>query len=166
MDDVYTDVQYAIDREITTQLMRITNGDIRGLSDAVMAGAMQLMGTTRKITGNIIKWLEEREKAHDRVFIAEAPFIMQRVFDKLEEEDRTFDFGDKAAIITGGGLEAPRHRGDTPQRVQRQSRESAWSPPREQHRPLHYGRKQLARTTMPRRTLPPPSTYPRSTQWY
>ncbi|MCW4012583.1 MAG: hypothetical protein NWF07_06270, partial [Candidatus Bathyarchaeota archaeon] len=85
MDDVYTDVQYAIDREITTQLMRISNGDIRGLSDAVMAGAMQLMGTTRKITGNVIHWLEEREKANDRVFIAEAPFIMQRVFDKLEE---------------------------------------------------------------------------------
>jgi phenylacetate-coenzyme A ligase PaaK-like adenylate-forming protein len=103
MDDVYTDVQYAIDREITTQLMRISNGDIRGLSDAVMAGAMQLMGTTRKITGNVIKWLEAREKAGDRVFIAEAPFIMQRVMDELDKQGRSFDFGEKGAIITGGG---------------------------------------------------------------
>lgn len=103
MDDVYEDVQYAIDREITTQLMRISNGDIRGLSDAVMAAAMQLMGTTRKITSNIIKWLEERDKAGDRVFIAEAPFIMHRVMNQLEKQGRTFDFGEKGAIITGGG---------------------------------------------------------------
>ncbi len=103
MDDVYEDVQYAIDREITTQLMRVSNGDIRGLSDAVMAAAMQLMGTSRKIAGNVIKWLDEREKADDRVFIAEAPFIMRRVMDELEKQDRAFDFGEKGAIITGGG---------------------------------------------------------------
>jgi len=103
MDDVYADVQYAIDREITTQIMRISNGDIRGLSDAVLAAVMQLMGATRKITGNIIKWLEAREKAGDRIFLAEAPFIMQRVFDQLEEQGKVFDFGEKGAIITGGG---------------------------------------------------------------
>jgi len=103
MDDVYEDVQYAIDRQITTQLMRVSNGDIRGLSDAVMAAAMQLMGTTKKITGNVINWLDEREKAGDKVFIAEAPFIMQRVMKELEKQDRTFDFGEKGAIITGGG---------------------------------------------------------------
>ncbi len=103
MDDVYEDVQYAIDRQITTQLMRVSNGDIRGLSDAVMAAAMQLMGTSKKITGNVINWLDDREKAGDRVFIAEAPFIMRRVMDELEKQDRTFDFGEKGAIITGGG---------------------------------------------------------------
>jgi len=103
MDDVYEDVQYAIDRQITTQLMRVSNGNIRGLSDAVMAAAMQLMGTTKKITGNVINWLDDREKAGDRVFIAEAPFIMQRVMKELERQDRTFDFGEKGAIITGGG---------------------------------------------------------------
>ncbi len=103
MDDVYADVQYAIDREITTQMMRISNGDIRGLSDAVLAAAMQLMGTTRRITGKIIKWLTERERAGDTIFLAEAPFIMQRVFDKLEEEGVSFDFGERGAIITGGG---------------------------------------------------------------
>jgi len=67
MDDVYEDVQYAIDRQITTQLMRVSNGNIRGLSDAVMAAAMQLMGTTKKITGNVINWLDDRGgwKLHD-----------------------------------------------------------------------------------------------------
>ena len=99
MDDVYTNVQYAIDRQITTQLMRVSNGDIRGLSDAVMAAAMQLMGTTKKITGNVIKWLEEQERLGHKVFLAEAPFIMQRVFDT--EEIPLKEFRDKAERVLG-----------------------------------------------------------------
>jgi len=52
---------------------------------------------------NIIKWLDERDKAGDKVFIAEAPFLFQRLLDELEQQGKTYDFGEKGAVITGGG---------------------------------------------------------------
>jgi hypothetical protein len=64
---------------------------------------MQIMTATRNITGKIIKWIEERDEAKDRIFIAEAPFIIQRVIEQLLEQDRSFDFGERGAMITGGG---------------------------------------------------------------
>jgi hypothetical protein len=103
MDDVFSDVQYAFDNRITTQIMRISNGDIRGLSDKLLATIMQIMTATRNITGKIIKWIEERDEAKDRIFIAEAPFIIQRVIEQLLDQDRSFDFGERGAMITGGG---------------------------------------------------------------
>ena len=103
MDYVYRDVQYAIDKDITTQLVRLSLGDTRGLTEKVMATAIQILNSTSNMIPKIIKWLEEREKSGDKVFLAEAPFIFQTLMKRLEEQGRSFDFGDKGAIITGGG---------------------------------------------------------------
>ena len=110
MDDVYEDVQYAIDRQITTQLMRVSNGDIRGLSDAVMAAAMQLMGTTKKITGNVINWLDDREKAgvnggHGVAFAANTRIDQWRPFLRAGFADGGGTFLDRA-ISVGTGYDA------------------------------------------------------------
>jgi hypothetical protein len=103
MDHVYEDVQYAIDKEITTKIVRISMGDIRGLSEKVVAKVIQIMRKTQSIIPDIINWLEKRESNGDKIFIAEAPFIFQRVLFELERQGRNFDFGENGAVITGGG---------------------------------------------------------------
>lgn len=103
MDDVFSDVQYAFDSQITTQIMRISNGDIRGLSDKLLATIMQIMTAMRDIISKIIKWIEKRDKASDKVFIAEAPFLIKRVVEELDNQGKSFDFGKRGAMITGGG---------------------------------------------------------------
>jgi phenylacetate-coenzyme A ligase PaaK-like adenylate-forming protein len=103
MDYVYKDVQYALDKDITTQLVRLSLGDIRGITEKIMATIIQIIRTTSNMIPKIIKWLEERESQGDKVFLAEAPFIFQALIKRLEEQDRNFDFREKGAIITGGG---------------------------------------------------------------
>ena len=103
MDHVYRDVQYAFDRDITTQIVRLSLGDTKGFSERLMATVMKLINTTHSMIPRIIEWLEERYENGDKVFIAEAPFILQALLSRLEEEGKTFDFGDRGAIITGGG---------------------------------------------------------------
>jgi phenylacetate-coenzyme A ligase PaaK-like adenylate-forming protein len=103
MDHVYRDCQYAIDKDITTQLVRISLGDTQGLTEKVMATVIQIINSTSKMIPNIIKWLDVRDKAGDKVFLAEAPFLFQRLLDELEQQGKTYDFGEKGAVITGGG---------------------------------------------------------------
>ena len=103
MSYVYKDLQYALDKDITTQLVRISLGDVRGITEKVMATAIKILNSTSKMIPNIIKWLEERESNGDKVFLAEAPFIFQSLIERLEKEGKSFDFGEKGAIITGGG---------------------------------------------------------------
>ena len=79
MDHVYKDTQYAFDKKITTQIVRISLGDIRGLTEKVMATIIQLMNSTSNMIPKIINWLEKREHSGDKVFLAEAPFILQSV---------------------------------------------------------------------------------------
>lgn len=103
MDHVFRDCQYAFDKDITTQIVRISQGDVRGLTDKLMAAVIQLLNVTSNMIPKIVRWLEERERSDDKVFIAEAPFILHAVVSRLEREGRTFDFGEKGAVITGGG---------------------------------------------------------------
>ena len=103
MDHVYRDCQYAIDKDITTQLVRLSLGDTRGLSEKIMATVIQIINSTSKMIPNIIKWLDERDKAGDKVFLAEAPFLFQRLIEELKQQGKTYDFGEKGAVITGGG---------------------------------------------------------------
>jgi len=103
MDYVYKDLKYAIDKDITTQLVRLSLGDVRGMTEKIMAAAIQLLNSTSKMIPNIIKWLEERDRNGDKVFLAEAPFIFQSLIERLNKDGKSFDFGEKGAIITGGG---------------------------------------------------------------
>lgn len=103
MDHVFQDTQYAFDKKITTQIVRISLGDIRGLTEKVMATIIKYINSASNMIPKVINWLEKRELGGDKIFIAEAPFILQSVISKLEKDGRTFDFGEMGAVITGGG---------------------------------------------------------------
>lgn len=100
--DAIKDVQVAIDREINTETIKMSNtGGGRGLKGLVVKAALVRM--YKKIVNDIISWLEKHEKEKNKIIFAGAPFILYAVTNKLKEQGRTFDFANRGAILTGGG---------------------------------------------------------------
>ncbi|MFH1101842.1 MAG: hypothetical protein V1726_07390 [Methanobacteriota archaeon] len=99
--DVIKDVRVAIDREITTELIQMTMSGQRG----VKAGVVKLAAkrATHSMIRDIIRWLEEHEKAEGKIALVGAPYILSMVMHQLETEGRSFDFGDHGGVATGGG---------------------------------------------------------------
>jgi len=136
MDKVYRDTQYAFDKKITTQIVRVSLGDIQGLTEKIMATIIQLMNSMGNMIPKVVNWLEERERSGDKVFLAEAPFILQSVVSKLEKEGRAFDFGERGAVITGGGWKT--HEDEKiPMKEFRESVERVLGIPEENHVDLY-----------------------------
>ena len=104
--DASKDVSVAIDREVTTELIRLTMGGkgIKGKIAQLLARRSSL-----KMIDDIIKWLEEREKNKDKFTMVGAPYILYAVMNKLEKEGKSFNFGENGGIATGGGWKVQEH---------------------------------------------------------
>jgi len=98
--DASKDVSVAIDREVTTELIRLTMGGkgIKGKLAQLLARR-----TSLKMVDDIIKWLEDREKNNDKFTMVGAPYILYAVMRKLEKEGKSFNFGERGGVATGGG---------------------------------------------------------------
>ncbi len=99
--DAINEVRVAIDREITTELIQLTMSEKKGLKAALVARGVK--HTTKKMVAEIIRWLEHHEKSNKKIALVGAPFILSAVMNTLEEEGRSFDFGERAGVGTGGG---------------------------------------------------------------
>ena len=99
--DVVHDVQVAIDREITTELIRMTMAGEKNLKSKLVR--LVAKRQTKKMVNDIISWLETHEKTKHKIAMVGAPFILFQVMEKLREQGRRFDFGNRGAIATGGG---------------------------------------------------------------
>ncbi|HIG99497.1 MAG TPA: hypothetical protein HA258_02845 [Thermoplasmata archaeon] len=102
--DAIQDVQVAIDREITTELIQMTMTSQKGIKSSIVKYATKRQ--SNKMIDNIIHWLEYQEKTKNKIAIVGAPFILSFVMKKLEKEGRSFDFGDRGGVATGGGWKA------------------------------------------------------------
>ncbi|MDG6229706.1 MAG: hypothetical protein QCH96_07050, partial [Candidatus Thermoplasmatota archaeon] len=99
--DAVKDVSVAIDREVTTKLIEMTMGGKGGVKSKIVRYlAFKKYGT---MVDDIISWLEKREKAKDTITLVGAPYILYAVMEKLKKEGRTFDFGERGGVGTGGG---------------------------------------------------------------
>jgi len=99
--DAVKDVQVAIDREVTTELVQITMGRRKGLkSDLIRYLSYR---QNKKTIDRIITWLERHEKTDDVITLLGAPYILYAVMERLKEEGRTFDFSGRSGVATGGG---------------------------------------------------------------
>jgi hypothetical protein len=104
--DVVKDVRVAIDREISTEMIRLT------MSGRGIKGKLIRLFTKRasnKMIDEIINWLEEHDKAKDKITLVGAPFILFSVMNKLKREGRSFNFGERGAVATGGGWKIQEH---------------------------------------------------------
>jgi phenylacetate-coenzyme A ligase PaaK-like adenylate-forming protein len=99
--DAIKDIEVAIDREITTELIQATMSGKGSLKNSIVKFAMRRV--EKKMIDNIIKWIERRYRAKDKISFVGAPFILHFVMNKLEKEGKTFNFGENGAVVTGGG---------------------------------------------------------------
>ena len=102
--DAIQDVKVAIDREITTELIQMTMTSQKGIKSAIIKLATKRQ--SNKMIDEIIHWLEFHEKTTNKIAIVGAPFILSFVMKKLERDGRSFDFGERGGVATGGGWKA------------------------------------------------------------
>ncbi len=99
--DAVKDVNSAIDREVTTELVQMTMGNRNGLKSKIVRYLSYRQ--TKKMIDNIILWLEKHDNAKDTISLLGAPYILYAVMEKLKQEGKSFDFGDRGAVANGGG---------------------------------------------------------------
>ncbi len=104
------DVQAALDRKVNTetiqQSMTGRNGGIKG-----KIASMYIKRMYNKIIKNIIDWLDTHDKnKKDRIALIGAPWLLYMVMKKLKEDEITFDFSDRGAVLTGGGWKIHEHK--------------------------------------------------------
>jgi len=99
--DVVKDINVAIDREVTTELVQMTMGNRKGLKSKIVRYFSYRQA--KKMVDNIIAWLEKRDKAKDTITLVGAPYILYSVMEKLKRQGKSFDFGDRGGVANGGG---------------------------------------------------------------
>jgi phenylacetate-coenzyme A ligase PaaK-like adenylate-forming protein len=99
--DAISEVIPAIDREINTDLIKMTMTGGSGLKVKLIKKALKRMN--EKIIKNIIKWLEKNERQKNKIIFLGAPFFLYAVTNRLKQQGRTFDFSERGVILTGGG---------------------------------------------------------------
>lgn len=102
--DAIADVQVAIDREISTELIRMTMTDQGGIKARIVKKAAKR--TQRKIIDSIIKWLHKQEKTTNPIALVGAPFLLSQVMNTLKSRGESFNFGERGGVATGGGWKA------------------------------------------------------------
>ncbi|MGZ4903131.1 MAG: LuxE/PaaK family acyltransferase, partial [Halobacteriota archaeon] len=99
--DILTNVQMAIDRELTTALIQTAMSGGNGLKGRVVSYVQNR--TQKKMIDQIIQWLEQHDKKGGNVCLAGAPYILYFVIEKLQAEGKSFDLGSGSLVVTGGG---------------------------------------------------------------
>lgn len=99
--DAIQDVQVAIDRPISADVMRIVMSGQKGLRGTIVRLANRL--SSARLVDRIVLWLEHHATARSKVALVGAPYILWAVMNKLRQQGKSFDFGERGAVLTGGG---------------------------------------------------------------
>ena len=102
--DIIKGVRVAIDRDLTTELLQMTMTGQKGIKGSFIKYFVKR--ESNKMVDAIIRWLEHHEKTTEKIAIVGAPYILSMVMQKLENEGRGFDFGERGGVVTGGGWKA------------------------------------------------------------
>jgi hypothetical protein len=100
-DNVYKDVQYAVDYEISTESLSMAmrgNRETKGQARSyVQSEALQ------KMVDQITVWLERYEKTEETIGLSGPPFMLHYLMSKLQKKGTSFHFGERGRVVTGGG---------------------------------------------------------------
>ena len=102
--DVIGDVRVAIDREVTTRLIRLAMAGQGGLRGRIVKHVARRRW--ERMIADIIQWLEHHERDGGKVMFFGAPFILLQVLERLEGAGRRFAFGERGWVGTAGGWKA------------------------------------------------------------
>jgi long-chain-fatty-acid---luciferin-component ligase len=101
---VYTlvdDIEFAIDRELTTDIIKTAMSEKVGLKGKLALHVQNR--TTQKIVDRVIQWLERYGKTEGTIELSGMPFLLYQVMNSLQKEGKAFDFGERGQVLTGGG---------------------------------------------------------------
>ena len=99
--DMMNDVQVAIDRELTISTIQAAMKASREPQSSETAGAQRQ--EQQKMVDRIVRWLEYHDETQKQISLMGAPFIFLAVMERLVEEGKSFDFGERGVVVTGGG---------------------------------------------------------------
>jgi phenylacetate-coenzyme A ligase PaaK-like adenylate-forming protein len=99
--DITEDVTCAIDREINTELIRLTMTDDKSIKGRVVRGIASR--GERKAVEDIIAFIDKVDKKKEQIGFVGSPYLLHCVIKKLKEDGRGFDFHERGAVLTGGG---------------------------------------------------------------
>ena len=100
-DSVYKDVQYAVDYEISTESLHramTENQETKGQATSYVQSE-----ALHEMVDQITMWLERYEKTEDTVALTGPPFLLHYLMSKLQKDGKSFDFGERGRVMTGGG---------------------------------------------------------------
>jgi hypothetical protein len=99
--DLFKDLQVAIDRELTTDIIKSAMSEKRGLKGKLVSYVQNRM--SQKIVDRVIRWFERYDNTEDNVSLAGPPFLFYQILRKLQKDGKSFDFGERGLVLTGGG---------------------------------------------------------------
>ncbi|HMA83151.1 MAG TPA: hypothetical protein VKP59_02875, partial [Candidatus Thermoplasmatota archaeon] len=97
--DAVKDVNVAIDRRVTTELISMTMGGAGGIKSKFVRYFASKQ--SKKMIDDIISWLEKHENTDHKITFVGAPYILYAVMEKLKKQGRTFNFGERGGVGTG-----------------------------------------------------------------
>ena len=99
--NVYKDVRYAVDYEITTDSLRRAMSGNRKTEERAASYVQSEM--LQKMVDQITAWLERYEKTEETISLRGPPFMLHYLMNKLQKDGMNFDFGERGGVGTGGG---------------------------------------------------------------
>jgi hypothetical protein len=99
--DLTKDIEVAIDRELTTDVIKSAMSEKKGLKGKLVSYVQNRMNQT--IIDRVIQWLERYDNTEDNISLVAPPFLLYQILGKLRKEGKRFDFGDRGLVLTGGG---------------------------------------------------------------
>jgi hypothetical protein len=95
-----SDVLVPIDRELTTEVIKAAmTADPRSRERASRARNQE----QEKTIDQIVNWLECNDETKQRISIMGAPYLLYSVMDRLQADGKSFDFGERGSVVSGGG---------------------------------------------------------------
>jgi len=105
--DFFPDISFHFtsDREVTTKLIRLSQGQASGLRDKALAGIVKraVVRETAKADDRMIELVKSLAKEHNGGALIGPPFWVARLLSKIEASLGSISLGDRWVIVTGGG---------------------------------------------------------------
>jgi long-chain-fatty-acid---luciferin-component ligase len=101
LSDVVGTTRVPINQRIPLTLLSMVLGHRGGLKGKLFRYAFQYK--SRKMIDRVIDWLVIREKSKDMTVIIGPPYLIHSVLQRLKHQGKSFKFGERGVVITGGG---------------------------------------------------------------
>jgi long-chain-fatty-acid---luciferin-component ligase len=99
--DMYKSVYYAVDYVISADVIQRAMSENEKLKGKVPSSAQSEM--LQKTVDRGIQCLEHYDKTNEKITISGPPFLFLHVLDTLQKDGKSFDFGERGRVTTGGG---------------------------------------------------------------